>query len=163
MLQVIPPKKPSIAITSDNDISNWDTNADIVFNANTCKAYYADKAKETYTQIATENPHPIEPPIYMLDETGYITNDSSKAKSILYQEVKDGHVIIRQQPVSDMDREIAKLWNIIKEIDKSARERELMWQKINEELDRADQLLKENKKTSYWAYTVDDGFHTWEI
>ena len=163
MLQVIPPKKPSIAITSDNDISNWDTNADIVFNANTCKAYYADNAKETYTQIATENPHPIEPPIYMLDETGYITNDSSKAKSILYQEVKDGHVIIRQQPVSDMDREIAKLWNIIKEIDKSARERELMWQKINEELDRVDRALEKDKKTSYWAYTTNDKYYSWEI
>ena len=62
-----------------------------------------------------------------------------------------------------MDREIAKLWNIIREIDKGARERELMWQKINRELDHADQLLEESKKTSYWTYTTDGDYHTWEI
>lgn len=151
MLTVIPPKNPSVAVTSNSDISSWNTSADIVLDASTGKTYYADKVKETYQQLVAKNPYPIESPIYMLDETGCITTDASKAKSILYQEIKDGHVITRQEPVSDTDREIAKLWNIVEEIDKSFQERELMWQKINKELDRADQLLEESKKTSYWA------------
>ena len=62
-----------------------------------------------------------------------------------------------------MDREIAKLWNIVKEIDKGVQERELMWQKINKELDRADRLLEQEKKTSYWTYTTDGDRYTWEI
>jgi hypothetical protein len=98
MLTVIPPKKPSIAITSNSDISTWDTNADIVLNKSTGKAYYADKAKETYMPIVIEEPHPIEATC-MLDEAGCITTDSSKAKSILYQEVKDGKIITRQEPI----------------------------------------------------------------
>lgn len=98
MLTVIPPKKPSIAVTSNNDISTWDTNADIVFNKNTGRAYYADKAKETYMPIVIEEPHPIKATC-MLDEAGCITTDSSKAKSILYQEVKNGNIITRQEPI----------------------------------------------------------------
>jgi hypothetical protein len=151
-------EKPSIAVTSNSDISSCDTNADIVFETGGGGGYCADKVKEE----VVENPRPIEATC-MLDEAGCITTDSSKAKSILYQEVKDGRIITRQEPVSDIDREIANLWNLIKEIDKGFQERELMWQRINEELDRADQLLKESNKTSYWAYTVDDGFHTWEV
>ena len=162
MLTVIPPKNPSIAVTSNSDISSWDTDADIVIDNSTGKAYYADKAKETYTQIVVENPRPIEATC-MLDEAGCITTDSSKAKSILYQEVKDGKIVTRQEPVSDMDREIARLWNIVKEIDKGVQERELMWQKINKELDHADRLLEENNKSSYWAYSVDGAYRTWEI
>ena len=101
---------------------------------------------------------------YMVDEAGCITTDASKARSIFYQEVKkDGRIVIHQKPVSSMDREIARLWNIVKELDKGVQERELMWQKINKELDRADQLLEEDKKTSYWAYTADGIHrHTWE-
>ena len=91
-------EKPSIAITSNNDISTWDTDADIVFNANTGKAYFADKAKETYAQIVVEEPHPIKATC-MLDEAGCITTDSSKAKSILYQEVKNGKIVTRQEPI----------------------------------------------------------------
>lgn len=156
-------KNPSIAVTSNSDVSSWNTNADIVIDNSTGKAYCADKAKETYAQIVVENPRPIEATC-MLDEAGCITTDSSKAKSILYQEVKDGQIITRQEPVSDMDREIAKLWNIVKEIDKGVQERELMWQKINKELDRADQLLEQDKKTSYWTYTTDGIHrHPWEI
>jgi hypothetical protein len=155
-------KNPSIAVTSNSDVSSWNTNADIVIDNSTGKAYCADKAKETYTQIVVENPRPIEATC-MLDEAGCITTDSSKAKSILYQEVKDGRIITRQEPVSDTDREIAKLWNLVKEIEKDAQERELMWQKINKELDRADRLLEEDKKTSYWTYTLDGNCHTWEI
>ena len=98
MLTVIPPKKPSIAITCNNDISSWDTNADIVFNANTSEAYCVDKAKETYAKIVIEEPHPIKA-TYMLDEAGCITTDSSKAKSILYQEVKNGKIVTRQEPI----------------------------------------------------------------
>ena len=155
-------EKPTIAITSNSDISSWDTDANIVIDSSTGKAYCADKAKETYTQITVENSRPIEATC-MLDEAGCITTDSSKAKSILYQEVKDGKIVTRQEPVSDMDREIAKLWNIVKEIDKGVQERELMWQKINKELDRADQLLEEDKKTSYWTYTTKGDSYTWEI
>ena len=92
MLTIIPPKNPSIAITSNNDISSWNTNANIVLDTSTGKVYSADKAKETYTQIATENFQPI-----MLDEAGCITTDSSKAKSILYQEVKDGKIVTWQE------------------------------------------------------------------
>ena len=33
----------------------------------------------------------------MLDETGCITTDSSKAKSIFYQEVKDGKIVTWQE------------------------------------------------------------------
>ena len=98
MLTVIPPKKPSIAITSNSDISTWDTNADIVLDKSTGKTYCADKAKETYTQIVVENPRPIEAAC-MLDEAGCITTDSSKVKSILYLEVKDGKIITRQEPI----------------------------------------------------------------
>jgi hypothetical protein len=151
-------EKPSIAVTSNSDISSWDINADIVFETGGGGGYCADKVKEE----VVENPRPIEATC-MLDEAGCITTDSSKAKSILYQEVKDGRIITRQEPVSDMDREIANLWNLIKEIDKGFQERELMWQRINEELDRAHQLLKESNKTSYWAYTVDGDYHTWEV
>ena len=137
MLKIIPPKNPTIAVTSNSDVSSWDTNADIILDTSIGKAYCADEAKETYTQIAVENPRPIEATC-MLDEAGCITTDSSKAKSILYQKVKDGQIITYQEPVSDMDREIAKLWNIVKEIDKDVQKRELMWQRINKELDRAD-------------------------
>lgn len=98
MLTVIPPKNPSIAVTSNNDISSWNTDADIVINNSTGKAYYADKVKETYTQIVVKNPHPIKATC-MLDEVGCITTDSSKAKFILYQEVKDGKIVTRQEPV----------------------------------------------------------------
>lgn len=125
-------ENPSIAITSNSDISSWDTDADIVIDNSTGKTYCADKAKETYTQIVTKNPHPIEATC-MLDEAGCITTDSSKAKSILYQKVKDGQIITRQGPVSDMDREIAKL------------------------------RLEENNKFSYWACSVDGAYYTWEI
>ena len=99
----------------------------------------------------------------MLDEAGCITTDSSKARSILYQEVRDGQIITRQEPVSDMDREIAKLQILVKEIACGVQERELMWQKINKELDRADRLLEENNKSSYWACSVDGAYRTWEI
>ena len=161
MLKIIPPKIPTIAITSNEDSSSWDTNADIVYVNNTGKIYCMDKGTEQYKQMMNV-PRPIEATC-MLDEAGCITTDSSKAKSILYQEVKDGQIVTRQEPVSDMDREIAKLWNLVKEIDKGVQERELMWQKINKELDRADQLLEQEKKTSYWAYTTDGDCHTWEI
>jgi hypothetical protein len=97
-------EKPSIAVTSNSDISSWDTNTDIVFETGGGGGYCADKVKEE----VVENPRPIEATC-MLDEAGCITTDSSKAKSILYQEVKDGRIITRQEPVSDMDREIAKL------------------------------------------------------
>lgn len=105
-------ENPSMAITSNSNISSWDTKADIV--------------------MVTKNPHPIEATC-MLDEAGCITTDSSKAKSILYQKVKDGQIITRQGPVSDMDREIAKL------------------------------RLEENNKFSYWACSVDGAYYTWEI
>ena len=150
-------KNPSVAVTSNSDISSWNTDADIVIDNSTGKAYCADKAKETYTQIVVENPRPIEATC-MLDEAGCITTDSSKAKSILYQEVKDGKIITRQEPVSDTDRQIAELWNLVKEIERGAQERELIWQKINRELDYADRLLEEDKKTSYWTYTTG-GIH----
>lgn len=162
MLTVIPPKNPSIAVTSNSDISSWDTNADIVIDNSTGKTYYVDKAKESYTQIAVKNPRPIEATC-MLDEAGCITTDSSKARSILYQEVKDGRIVTRQEPVSDTDREIAELWRLIEEVDKGIRERELMWQKINKELDYIDARLAENNKSSYWAYSVDNSYYTWEI
>lgn len=158
MLNIIPPRNPTIAITSNEDSSNWDTNADVVYVKNTDKVYCMDKGTEQITNV----PRPIEATC-MLDEAGCITTDSSKAKSILYQEVKDGRIITRQDPVSDMDREIAKLWNIVKEISKDYQKRELMWQRINKDLDRADQRLEENKNTSYWAYTVDGDCYTWEI
>lgn len=118
-------EKPTIAITSNSDISSWDTDADIVIDNSTGKAYCADKAKETYTQMVVKNPHPIEATC-MLDEAGCITTDSSKAKSILYQEVKDSKIVTRQEPVSDSDGQIAELWRLIEEIDKGIRERELM-------------------------------------
>ena len=147
MLKIIPPKS----------VSTGDTY---------CGASSNHKPVKIITKATVEErnikPRPIEATC-MLDEAGCITTDSSKAKSILYQEVKDGKIITRQEPVSDMDREIAKLWNIVKEIDKGVQERELMWQKINRELDRADQLLEQEKKTSYWAYTTDGDCHTWEI
>lgn len=135
-------ESPSIAITSNSDVSSWDTNADIV--------------------MVTENPHPIEATC-MLDEAGCITTDSSKAKSILYQEVKDGRIVTRQKPVSDTDREIAELWRLIEEVDNGIRERELMWQKINKELDYIDARLAENNKSSYWACGGNGGYYTWEI
>lgn len=147
MLKIIPPKSVSTGDTYCGASSNY-------------------KPVKIITQatVAERNikPRPIEATC-MLDEAGCITTDSSKAKSILYQEVKDGQIITRQEPVSDMDREIAKLWNIVKEIDKGVQERELMWQKINKELDRADQLLEQEKKTSYWAYTTKGDRYTWEI
>ena len=161
MLTIIPPKNPTIAITSNNDISSWNTDADIVINTNTGKTYCADKVKETYTQMVVKNPHPIEATC-MLDEAGCITTDSSKAKSILYQEVKDGKIVTRQEPVSDTDREIAELWRLIEEIDKEIRGRELIWQRINKELDYVDTRLAENNKSSYWTYTVNGNYCTWE-
>ena len=131
-----------------------------------CGASSSHKPVEIITRATVEErniePRPIEATC-MLDEAGCITTDSSKAKSILYQEVKDGRIITRQEPVSDMDREIAKLWNLVKEIERGTQERELMWQKINKELDRADQLLEQDKKTSYWASTTDRAYYTWEI
>ena len=155
MLTVIPPKNSSIAITSNSDVSSWNTNADIVFDINTGKVYSADKTKETYIQIATENFQPIEATC-MLDEAGCITTDSSKAKSILYQEVKDGKIVTRQEPVSDTDREIAELKKIIEEVDKGIQEKKLISQKIN-----ADAHLVENNKSPYWVYTVDGAYLTW--
>lgn len=113
------------------------------------------KSVEVITQ-ATERSiesRPIEA-TYMLDEAGRITTDFSKAKSILYQEVKDGQIVTRQEPVSNIDREIAKLRILVKEIEKGVRERELMW------LNHANQLLKESKKTSYWICTADDDCYT---
>ena len=35
MLTVIPPKNPSIAVTSNSDISSWNTDADIVIDNST--------------------------------------------------------------------------------------------------------------------------------
>ena len=157
MLTVIPPKNPSIAITSNSNVSSWNTNADIVFNSSTGKIYCADKAKETYTQMVVENPHPIKATC-MLDEAGCITTDSSKAKSILYQEVKDGKIVTRQKPVSDTDREIAELWKLIEEVNKGIQERELMWKKINKELNYTDNLLINNNRSFCW---VCDGYCPW--
>lgn len=125
-----------------------------------CGASSNHKPVEIITQATVEERN-IEATC-MLDEAGCITTDSSKAKSILYQEVKDGKIITRQEPVSDTDREIAKLWNLVKEIERGTQERELMWQKINKELDRADQLLEQEKKTSYWACGGSGGYYTWE-
>ena len=155
MLTVIPPKNPSIAIASNSNVNGWNTNADIVLDANTGKVYCADKAKETYKQIVVENPHPIEATC-MLDEAGCITTDSSKAKSILYQEVKDGKIVTRQEPVSDTDRQIAELWKLIEEIN-----RDLMWQKINKELNCVGARLIENNKSPYWTYSVNGAYRTW--
>ena len=147
MLKIIPPKSVSTGDTYCGTSSNY-------------------KPVKIIAQATVEErnikPRPIEATC-MLDEAGCITTDSSKAKSILYQEVKDGKIITRQEPVSDMDREIAKLWNIVKEIDKGVQERELMWQKINRELDRADSLLADSKKSSYWASSVDGDYYTWEL
>lgn len=139
MLKIIPPKSVSTGETYCGASSNY-------------------KPVKIITK-AEENiePRPIEATC-MLDEAGCITTDSSKAKSILYQEVKDGKIITRQEPVSDTDRQIAELWNLVKEIERGAQERELIWQKINRELDYADQLLEKDKKISYWAYTTD-GIH----
>lgn len=148
MLTVIPHKNPSIAVTSNSDISSWNTDADIVLDINTGKTYCVDKAKETYTQIVTENPPPIKSTC-MLDEAGRITTDSSKAKSILYQEVKDGKIITRQEPISDTDKQIAELWKLIGEVDKGIQERELMWEKISKDLDYVDVCLAKNNKFSY--------------
>ena len=53
MLTVIPPKNPSIAVTSNSDVNEWNTNADIVLDASTGKAYCADKAKETFENKKT--------------------------------------------------------------------------------------------------------------
>ena len=142
MLKIIPPKSVSTGDTYCGASSNY-------------------KPVKIITQatVAERNikPRPIEATC-MLDEAGCITTDSSKAKSILYQEVKDGQIIARQEPVSDTDRQIAELWNLVEEIERGAQERELIWQKINRELDYADQLLEKDKKTSYWTYTTD-GIH----
>lgn len=162
MLTVIPPKNPAIAITSNSDSSSWNTNSDVVYVNSTGELYCKDKAKETYVQMAVETPHPIEATC-MLDETGCITTDSSKAKSILYQEVKDGRIVTRQEPVSDMDKEIAELWRLIEEVNRGIQERELMWQKINKELDFVDARLAENNKSSYWVYSTGGDYYTWEL
>lgn len=125
-------KPIKIAVTTNSDISSWNTNSDIVLDANTGKIYCVDKEKETYTQVVTENPHTIEATC-MLDETGCITTDSSKAKSILYQEIKDGKIITRQELISDTDKQITELWKLIEEVDKGVKEKELMWEKISKD------------------------------
>lgn len=152
-------KPTKIAITTNSDISSWNTNAD---DTNTGKIYCVDKEKETYAQIVTENPPSIKSTC-MLDEIGCITTDSSKAKSILYQEVKDGKIITRQELISDTDKQIAELWKLTEEINKGIQERELMWEKISRDLDYVDVCLAKNNKSSYWAYTTDGDCHTWEI
>ena len=75
MLTVIPPKNPSIAITSNSDISTWDTKADIVFNRSLNQVYFLDKA-------------------------GRVTEDVAQAKSIYWAELaKSGHgITYYQQP-----------------------------------------------------------------
>lgn len=145
-----------MAVTSNSAISGWDTNADIVFDTNTGKIYCVDKAKETYTQIVTENP-PLIKSTCMLDDAGCITTDSSKAKSILYQEVKDGKIITRQEPISDTDKQITELWKLIEEVNKGIQERELMWEKISKDLDYVDVCLAKN---NYWACGVDGTYRT---
>lgn len=67
-------EKPTIAITSNSDISSWNTDADIVIDSNTNEVYYLDKA-------------------------GCVTEDKSQAKSIAWAKTKNGHkVMLYQQP-----------------------------------------------------------------
>ena len=75
MLTIIPPKNSSIAITSNSDISTWDTDADIVLDRNLNQIYFLDKA-------------------------GCVTEDATQAKSIYWAEpAKGGHrITYYQQP-----------------------------------------------------------------
>ena len=75
MLTVIPPKNLSMAVTTNSDISTWDTNADIVFDRSIDKVYFLDKA-------------------------GCVTEDATQAKSIYWAELaKDGRrITYYQQP-----------------------------------------------------------------
>ena len=57
MLNIIPPRNPTIAITSNEDSSSWDTNADVVYVKNTDKVYCVDKGTEQITNV----PLPIAP------------------------------------------------------------------------------------------------------
>lgn len=54
MLTIIPPKNPSIAITSNSDISSWDTDADIVLDRSLNQVYFLDKARRV-TEDATQS------------------------------------------------------------------------------------------------------------
>lgn len=146
MLTCVRSKKPTVAVTTDGRTVTWDTDSDIVYVNSTGELYYKDKVKETYTRIVS-NPSPITATC-MLDEAGCITTDSSKAKSILYQEVKDGTIVTRQELVSNMDKEIANFWKLIEEVNLGIQTRELMWKKINQELDYVDARLAENNKSS---------------
>lgn len=93
-------ENPSVAITSNSDVSSWNTNADIV---------------------------------------------------------------MVQEPVSNMDREIAELRRLIEEVKKGIQERELIWQKINKELNYADARLAKNNKSSYRVSGGKGDCYTWEI
>ena len=75
MLTVIPPKNSSIAVTTNSDISTWDTNADIVFDRSIDKVYFLDKA-------------------------GCVTEDAAQAKSIYRAEPARGGrgITYYQQP-----------------------------------------------------------------
>lgn len=75
MLTIIPPKNPSIAITSNSDISSWDTDADIVLDRSLNQVYFLDKA-------------------------GRITEDTTQSKFIYWAEpAKSGHgITYYQQP-----------------------------------------------------------------
>lgn len=66
-------ENPTIAITSNSDISSWDTDADIVIDSSLGKVYYLDKA-------------------------GCVTEDKSQAKSIIWAEIKNGDRVVFQQP-----------------------------------------------------------------
>lgn len=66
-------EKPAITITSNSDISSWDTDANIVIDSSIGKAYYLDKA-------------------------GCVTEDKSQAKSITWAEIKNGDRVVFQQP-----------------------------------------------------------------
>lgn len=68
-------KNPAIAITSNSDISSWNTSADIVIDKSLNKVYYLDKA-------------------------GCITEDTAQAESsMVWAKTKDGHkVMLYQQP-----------------------------------------------------------------
>ena len=74
--KVIYDDKPAkIAVTTNSDISTWDTNADIVLDRSTDKVYFLDKA-------------------------GCVTEDATQAKSIYWAEpAKGGHgITYYQQP-----------------------------------------------------------------
>ncbi len=62
-------RNPTIAVTSNSDISSWNTNADVVFDNSTDKLYF-------------------------LDEAGCITEDAAQDKSITWAKTKDGHKVM---------------------------------------------------------------------